>query len=94
MTTTTLEARMDVCLSNQAKELIEQAAALTGQSLSDFAVSALLERAQQVIRQESVRVLSQRDAEKFLTLLDETEPNEALRKAAERSKAHHARLDN
>jgi uncharacterized protein (DUF1778 family) len=93
MSTTILDARMDFRLSSQTKELIEQAAALTGQTLSDFAISTLAERARQVIQQESVRVLSRRDAERFLTLLDETEPNEALRKAAERCQANHAQLD-
>ncbi len=93
MTTSTLDARMDFRLPNQAKELIEQAASLTGQSLSDFAVSTLLERARQILQQESVRTLSRRDAERFLAMLDEAEPNEALRKAAERYKANHANVD-
>jgi uncharacterized protein (DUF1778 family) len=82
--TTTIEneARVDLRLSNQAKATLEEAAALTGQSLSDFAVSTLLERANQVLETNRIRTLSERDALIFLRLLDTDQPNPALREAA------------
>jgi uncharacterized protein (DUF1778 family) len=63
------------------------AATLNGQTLSDFATSALLGRARAVIQAETSWVLSARDARQFLEHLDaDVEPNESLRQAAERSK--------
>lgn len=76
------DARVDFRLPRKAKAIIEEAAAIRGQSLSDFAVSTLLERANQIVDAERVRVLSERDARIFLGLLDSGKPNKALRKAA------------
>jgi uncharacterized protein (DUF1778 family) len=87
----TLEARLDVRLSKQLKELIQEAAELTGQSLTDFAVSTLTETARRIVQQNSMTVLSNRDRDVFLTLLDADDPpNEALRKAAKRFRKRHA----
>jgi uncharacterized protein (DUF1778 family) len=78
---------MDFRLNSQHKKLIEKAAALNGQTLSDFATATLLDRARQVLQAENYRVLSERDARRFLELLGtDLEPNEALRKAAQRYK--------
>ncbi len=83
-------ARVDFRLSNEAKATIEKAAALAGQTLSDFAVSTLLEKAQQVLDARRVRTLSEKDAKIFLKILDSKErPNQALRKAAAWYKEHH-----
>lgn len=80
---TTNDARIEIWLGGEAKAVVEEAAALTGQSLSDFAVSALLEKATQVVTAQPVRVLSERDARTFLRMLDsEEQPNETLREAA------------
>lgn len=77
-------------LSPQQKELLEQAAASAGQSLADFANSALLEKAREVLHLERSLRLSERDARRFLELLDaEPEPNEALTNAARRYRGHH-----
>jgi uncharacterized protein (DUF1778 family) len=79
------EIPIAVPVSPQHRELIEQAAAQSGQSLDDFAAATLVEKAREVLRSGSVRVLSERDARRFLELLDaDGEPNEALRSAAER----------
>ncbi len=83
------DARVDFRLSTQAKALIEEAAALTGQSLSDFAVSTLLEKANQVLDAKRLRSLSERDARIFLNVLDREQPNEALREAAAWYKENH-----
>jgi uncharacterized protein (DUF1778 family) len=76
------DARVDFRLPTQAKALIEEAAALRGQSLSEFAVSTLLEKANQVVDALRLRSLSERDAQIFLHVLDAALPNEALREAA------------
>jgi uncharacterized protein (DUF1778 family) len=76
--------RLDFRLTRELKELIEQAACVTGQSVSDFALSVLTENARRVLREHSTRVLSNRDRDRFLAMLDEGEPNEALKKAARR----------
>ncbi|MBI1918088.1 MAG: DUF1778 domain-containing protein [Planctomycetes bacterium] len=79
------EARLGVRLNKQLKELIERAALLTGQNVSDFAVSVLAERARQVVQDHETTVLSDRDRDLFLAMLDkDAEPNEALKKAANR----------
>ena len=70
--------RIDMRLSADHKELIERAAALTGQPLSRFAVATLVEHAQEVITRHEQTSLSQRDWSAFLHILDETEPNAAL----------------
>lgn len=72
-------------LSPSQRNLIEEAASLTGQSVDDFVLTAMLDRAREVVQTGSTRVLSLRDAVRFVELLDaEPEPNDALRRAAER----------
>ncbi|MBI2895463.1 MAG: DUF1778 domain-containing protein [Deltaproteobacteria bacterium] len=82
--------RLDVRLSPDHKELIEDAAALAGQPTSAFAVSTLVERARQIVSDRETTVLSARDKRRFLEILDEQKPSERLRRAAQRFKAHRA----
>ncbi len=78
-------ARLDFRLSPEQKELIEQAAFAVGQSVSDFATSTLLQRARQAMEESNLTTLSNRDRDIFMAMLDdESEPNAALRKAAQR----------
>lgn len=84
------EARVDFRLSRRAKATIEEAAALAGQSLSDFAVSTLVEKAQQLLEASRMRTLSERDARAFLDVLAGGRPNKALREAAAWYKKQHA----
>jgi uncharacterized protein (DUF1778 family) len=89
----TANRRLDFRLSMQAKAVIEQAAALSGQSVSEFAVSTLLDKANRVLEADCVRRLSERDAQLFMTMLDsEQGPNQALREAAAWYKEGHAPL--
>jgi uncharacterized protein (DUF1778 family) len=82
------DARIDFRLKKELKELIDRAATLTGKSLSDYAVSVLVDDAKRVVDQNSMLVLSNRDRDTFLAALDaDPEPNEALKKAARRYKA-------
>jgi uncharacterized protein (DUF1778 family) len=79
----TVDSRLDVRLSRQAKKLIQEAADLSGQSLTDFVVSTLSEKARRIVHQERLTVLSDRDRDLFLALLDaDAKPNAELRKAA------------
>ena len=77
--------RLDVRLTKEKKELIEQAAAASGQSVTEFTVRTLCRRARKVLRDEQVLVLSDRDRDAFLAALDNPPPpNEFLRRAADR----------
>jgi uncharacterized protein (DUF1778 family) len=86
MATDARDARLDFRLPADLKEVIEEAAASLGQSVSDFAVSTLVQQARSVIKQRNVTMLSDRDRERFVAILDDTaaRPNAALVKAAKR----------
>lgn len=75
-------ARLNFRLPPDAKEKIERAAAASGLNVTDFAVHALTNFADEVLERHHTRVLSDRDRDIFLALLDaDDEPNEALRSA-------------
>jgi uncharacterized protein (DUF1778 family) len=81
------ETTLDLRLPSSVKEAVVQAAAQLGQSVDEFAVSALEHTAREVIEHRGVTVLTARDWERFLALLDEpAEPNVALKAAAQRYK--------
>ena len=83
-------ARIEMRIAEDLKELLERAADATGQTLTTFAVSTLVERAHQVLAQAETTRLSAREREAFMQMLDD-KPNAALRKAASRYKARHGR---
>jgi uncharacterized protein (DUF1778 family) len=82
------DARLNFRLPTELKQTIEEAAARMGQSVSDFAVSTLVRTARDVIEQESVTRLSNRDRDAFVSLLDDADvrPNESLAAAARKYK--------
>ncbi len=82
------DARLNFRLSNESKQTIEEAASLTGQTVSDFAVSVLLGNARKVIQEHDTTVLTHRDRNLVMALLDQTDakPNKALAAAARRYK--------
>jgi uncharacterized protein (DUF1778 family) len=83
--TSKANARLEFRLSKQSKELIERAAVLSGQTVSDFATSMLVENARRVVQAHHVTTLSDRDRDQFLKMLDSSKgPNEALKRAAKR----------
>jgi uncharacterized protein (DUF1778 family) len=85
------DARLDFRLNRQMKEVIEQAAAVSGQSVSDFAVSALYRTAKEVLEREQTTRLSNRDRDVFLAMLDsDAKPNETLKRAVKRYKSRRA----
>jgi uncharacterized protein (DUF1778 family) len=88
MSTGARDARLNFRLPADLKDVIEEAAASLGQSVSDFAVSTLVRQARSVIEQRNVTTLSDRDRERFIAILDDSaaRPNAALVKAAKRYK--------
>lgn len=75
--------RIDIRLQLEAKELIQQAAELRNQTVTQFAVSTLTEAAGRVVAEYERRELSGRDRDLFLKLLENPpEPNAKLRRAA------------
>ncbi len=86
------QARLNFRLPQEFKEIIERAAIASGLTVTDFAISSLLQSANDVLEGLAERQLSDRDRDLFLAMLDEnTEPNEALKKAARRYKRLKAR---
>ena len=88
MSTTNSDARINFRLSNELKKTIEDAAAEMGQSVSDFAISTLVQTARKILRDQEVTRLSERDRQVFAAMLDDesSKPNAALVKAAKRYK--------
>ena len=84
MPTARSDARINFRLSHELKQAIEDAAAEMGQSVSDFAVSTLVQTARKILHDQQVTRLSDRDRQRFLDMLDDegSEPNDALVKAA------------
>jgi uncharacterized protein (DUF1778 family) len=85
----TLNARLDVRMPGKLKTLVQEAAELSGQSMSNFVISTLTQTARRIVQQERLTVLSDRDRDIFLKLLDQdARPNRALRQAAKWYKKH------
>ena len=81
----TKRGRFNARITDEQKQLIERAAALTGQSVSQFIVSTAQHAAEQTIREHEVIVLSTRDAAAVMESLRHPTPaNDALRRAFER----------
>jgi uncharacterized protein (DUF1778 family) len=86
------DARINVRLSTELKQTIEEAAAALGQSVSEFAISTVVREARQILQEAQVTRLSNRDRDRFLAALDaaEVRPNAALKTAARRYRRRHA----
>ena len=80
------DARLNFRLAGELKRTIEDAAAQLGQTVSDFAVSTLVQTARKVLQEQQVTRVSERDRRLILEMLDDqsTKPNQALVTAAER----------
>jgi uncharacterized protein (DUF1778 family) len=84
MANDTKTERLDFRVSVETKRRLEEAAAFRGQSVSSFALGAILEKVEEVCCTTAVTRLSERDREVFVSLLDrDTEPNAALLAAVE-----------
>lgn len=80
--------RFNARLTDAQKQLFERAAALYGQSVSQFVMSSAQRAAEQAIREHEVISLSARDSRAVMeALLHPAPASPALRKAAERYQA-------
>ena len=71
-------------VSLEAKKVIDKATVVSGQSLTEFATRSILDAANSVLEREYTTVLSDRDRDSLLAMLDaDSQPNEGLREAAE-----------
>ncbi|GMU20301.1 MAG: hypothetical protein AMXMBFR13_03980 [Phycisphaerae bacterium] len=78
------EERIEFRTTREAKDLIERAAAVSGMTLTDFALAHLLDAAQMTLQEHASRRLSNRDRDIFLAMLeheDELQANEAMLRA-------------
>jgi len=64
-------ARINVRLSDRQRELIGDAAAVTGTSMSEFILVPAIERAVSILASEQVTRLNAEVAEKFVAWMDE-----------------------
>lgn len=90
MTTLAQEPRTRITarVSDGVRNTLEQAAELLGSTVNQFVVQTAYQEAQRVIERESVIRLSQEDARKVLSLLENPpKPNERLKDAVKASRA-------
>ena len=80
-------ARLDLRLPDDAKELLQKAASLAGLDLSAFTLSAAIEKADEILARHNSRLLSDRDRDRFLEILENEEPNQTLLDAVKQYKA-------
>ena len=82
------DARLNFRINSELKKTIEDAAAQTGQTVSDFAVSTLIQVSRKILMDEQVTQLTERDRQLFAEMLDDesTKPNTTLVKAAKQYK--------
>lgn len=71
MATATKSARIELRLTSEQKSAIEQAAAITGRSVTDFSVPLLVEKASEVIRAERDLHMSKTSWDAFNEILDQ-----------------------
>jgi uncharacterized protein (DUF1778 family) len=84
MTRTARSSRLDLRIAPEEKELIERAAALTGNNTTDFVRSTTLTAAREAIRTHEVIKLTVEGSRVFVeALINPPEPNENLRRLAE-----------
>ncbi len=81
------KARINIRLDQEIKAMIEEAASITGMSLTDFLVSSAKEKAEQAVEQHNSFLASRRDREMFFNaLMNPVEPNDRLTAAAAKYK--------
>jgi uncharacterized protein (DUF1778 family) len=81
------DARLNIRIRPDIKDRIEKAASISGKTMTDFAVSALSETADEILDHYHVTELSNRDRDIFLNILDQkSKPNDLLVRAAKTHK--------
>lgn len=79
--------RLEARITHEQKVLFQQAAAMRGQSLSDFIVSSAEALAEETIERHTITVSARDYAMIMEALLNPPEPNENLKRAMERAAA-------
>ncbi len=75
-------ARLNFRLPSEVKERIENAALVSGLTVTDFAIHALVNSADEILEKHQTRRLSDRDRDRFLEMLENLPaPNKNLLKA-------------
>ena len=88
----TRAARLEARLSVEQKAVLQQAATLSGRTLSEFVVASAQEAAARILREHETIRLSRAEQIAFVTaLLDPPAPNERLRQAAAAYRQHMGR---
>ena len=79
------DVQFNIRMAFENKERVERAAKVTKQSLTEFAEAAVLERAEEVLERHERILLSDRDFDAFVRMMNaDTKPTKtALREAAE-----------
>ena len=76
-------ARLEARISAEQKALLQQAAALSGRTLSEFVVASAQEAAGRIIQEQTTILLSRREQVAFVNLLlNPPAPSARLRRAA------------
>lgn len=79
------ESRIDLRLNQEQKKTLEKAAALMGMSVSSYVLSQSLAAANKDLATHETLVLSDRDRDIFLSLLENPpEPSERLKSAMQK----------
>ena len=80
---TTRDARLEARVSAAQKNLLQQAAALSGRTLSEFVVASAQDAARRVLAEhESIRLSREEQLAFVQALLNPQEPNARLKRAA------------
>ncbi|MGQ3012891.1 MAG: type II toxin-antitoxin system TacA family antitoxin [Flavobacteriales bacterium] len=79
------QARFDVRLSREQKKLFEKAAVLGDfRNLTDFVISAVQEKAKEIIREKEQIIASEKDSQIFFdAVTNPKKPSKTLKKALE-----------
>lgn len=92
VTSVAKQARLDIRVTQEQKQLLEQAAQLKGLSLSAYVLSHSLEAARDIVESHERIVLSDRDRQLFMDALSNPpEPTSALRSVVERYRSKYER---
>ena len=84
--TTTNSERINLRASTEAKRVIENAASLLGTTVSAFMLGQAYEAAKRVLAEHELLILSARDRDQLLALLDNpSAPNAELRELLSRA---------
>lgn len=91
----TRTGRIEMRVSRRDRALIERAAAIRGQALTASAIAHIVEthiveKAREIATEDEVTVLSDRDREAFLRILDREKPTPALVTAVRRHRGRGA----